>query len=208
LRWISVSTSNTSDTLDSDFCHPVTSASKVARYRDAIMPCTASWSLSRVSKSSSEILSSRTSEPSLYGSATNTMADQVSFSLRSVSSIFSSFSAWSQISSTSAVNSCRFRSSSCCSFMDASSWGGRNVFLVAFISRSQCRGRMDLCFSDAIRGQVDRKSLICLSRPLYAGDARVFFVPDAFSFFCSPLAYSSMSSGLRGGSGGGGGDKV
>jgi hypothetical protein len=64
------------------------------------------------------------------------------------------------------------------------------------MSNDQWRGRIDLWRSAATSGHVDRKSRICLSRPLNVPDAFVFLVPPVLSFFCRFLAASSISSGL------------
>ena len=160
----------TSATMASAFCHVVTSSSKVARKRDAIMPCTVSWSCSSRSKSSSLMASTFTVAPSLYGLCTNSMPDQVSSSWRRLASIFSSFSAWSVISSTSALNLWSSSASSSPSFISGFCSGGVNSTPVAFISIVQWRRRMDLWLRAMMSGHDSRKSLMKRSRPRYASD--------------------------------------
>ena len=82
-------------------------------------------------------------------------------------SIFSSFVAWSQISSTSVLNSCKFSDSNPPSCRSSSSCGGTNSFPVAFLNNSQCRGRIDGDRSAAIKGIVLIKFLMFLLTSTY-----------------------------------------
>ena len=79
---------------------------------------------------------------------------------RARASIFSSLVAWSQISSTSVLNSWRFSDSSPPNCKSSSSCGGTNSLPVAFRSNSQCRGRMDGDRRAAMRGMVLMKFLM------------------------------------------------
>mmetsp|Transcript_4419 Transcript_4419/g.9322 ORF Transcript_4419/g.9322 Transcript_4419/m.9322 type:complete len:233 (-) Transcript_4419:2576-3274(-) len=165
VRWISCTNMYTSETLASPFCHPMTSSSNCARKREAMKPCTMSWSASRASKSSSWIASSGTSV-FWYICARNSIACHRLVRSASWISIFSSLLAWSQISSTSVTNSCRLSDSRPPSRRSGSLCGGTNVLCVAFMSMSQWRGRIALEPNIWISGIVFWKSLQFLSMVL------------------------------------------
>ena len=157
------------------------------------MACTASWSVSSISKSSSPMESSGTSV-ALYGAIAKATVPQTSSSFFSVSSIFSSFCALSAMSSTSAPNSCSFRSSSPASFRSGSSSGGVNSLPVATISACQWRLRMEGWRSARMSGHVEAKSRTRLSSSLYAGHQRTPLC-SCFTRFDSAFASSSSRPG-------------
>ena len=100
-------------------------------------------------------------------------------------SIFSSLVAWSQISSTSVLNSCRFSDRSPPSCKSSSSWGGTNSLPVAFLRSSQCRGRIEGDRKAAIKGMVLMKFFIFLETSIYK--------PVFLTVFFSPLSFLSWA---------------
>ena len=123
-----------------------------------------SWSASKASKSSSLILTNFR-EVGLVGewvvklSNNQSMEAQFDSKPAKFDSIFSSFWAWSVMSSTATPNSCKFNANNPPNINSSSSYGGTNSLPVAVINIFQWRGRIDLCRKATIKGHVAKKSL-------------------------------------------------
>ena len=114
-----------------------------------------------------------------------------------VDSIFASFAARSQISSTSLECRSRSKLSRLPSRMEPSEQGGTKSgdAHVAFLSSSQCRGRMALAPSIVTSGMVAKKSLHLLSTALNASHQRVHLwsALTAFNWALPPSSSFSAS---------------
>mmetsp|Transcript_19765 Transcript_19765/g.49729 ORF Transcript_19765/g.49729 Transcript_19765/m.49729 type:complete len:224 (-) Transcript_19765:2873-3544(-) len=176
--------------LASVFCHPTTSVSKVARYREANMFCTATWFSSSISKSSSFTFISMMSVP-LCASNPSSTTLHAEFSLPSVISILASCLAWSAASSTASGVLCSSifhmsRSRSLLSMV--------TLFPVKVMSCVQWRWRSAGSRSSPTNGQNVVHFFSTSAMPKYASHFRSTFT--SLSFFPSPLISSSMSIGF------------